>query len=51
MITEMVALWMSLRNDPSDLRVATQRINLFLKRANFVTENEYYIRLHKQIYG
>ncbi len=50
-VAEMVALWVSLRNDPSDLKATMRRINLFLKRANFATENEYYVRLHQQIYG
>ncbi len=49
MIDEMVDLWFALRDDPSDLKTGLQRINLFLKRANFDTENAYYIALHGRL--
>ena len=41
--------WFALRDDPSDLKIKLQKINLFLKRANFETENAYYIALHERI--
>ncbi len=49
MIEEMVNLWLALREDPSDLKFGIQRINLFLKRADFTTENAYYVMLHGRL--
>ena len=49
MVEEMVRLWLALREDPSDLKFGMQRINSFLKRADFATENAYYVRLHGRL--
>ena len=48
-VDAMVDLWFALRDDPSDLKIGLQKINLFLKRANFETENAYYIALHERM--
>ena len=48
MVEEMVDLWLALRDDPTDLITIMSRINSFLKRADFETENAYYVRLHER---
>lgn len=47
-VGRVVTLWLDVRDDPSNLKMVQQQINLFLKHADFETENAYYMLLHEK---
>lgn len=46
MKNDMVELWLTLREDQTNLKSGIATINNFLKRADFKTEDDYYQLLY-----
>ncbi len=48
MVELMVEKWLALRDDPVKNAHHRAEINRFLRRADFATEDAYYVRLHER---